>query len=105
MSAYTFTQPSELWLLRPNGTKAHPLIRAAGYQLTPLAWSAESRWILFERMRVKPTMGPGELFLAEISTAGRLIKIAGPVASDSLSLGVTPMVDGQLVVPYSWYQP
>jgi hypothetical protein len=104
-SAYTFTQPSGLWLLRPNGTEAHLLIRAKGYQLTPLAWSADSQWILFQRLQLKPTIGPGELFLAEVSADGRLLKIAGPVASASLSLGVTPMVGGQLVVPYSWYQP
>jgi hypothetical protein len=104
-SAYTFAQASQLWLLRPNGTEAHPLIQEGGYQLTPLAWSANSRWILFQRMRVKPALGPAELFLAAVSAAGHLIKTVGPVASSQLSLGVTPLIDGQLVVPYSWYQP
>ena len=104
-SAYTFAQASQLWLLRPDGTDAHPLIQDAGYQLTPLAWSADSGWILFQRMPVKPATGPAELFLAAVSADGHLIKTVGPVARSRLALGTTPLIDGQLVMPYSWYQP
>jgi hypothetical protein len=106
-SSYTFTQPSQIWLLRPNGSRPHLLIGdgAGQYQLTPLGWSADSRWILFQRMQVKPTMGAAQFFLAEVSDAGQLVGIAGPVASAPLSLGTAPLVDGQLVLPYGWYQP
>jgi hypothetical protein len=106
-SAYTFSQPSQIWLLRPNGTGPHLLIGdgRGQYQLTPLAWSKDSRWILFQRKRVTATTGAAQLFLAEVSNAGRLVRVSGPVASASPSLGTTPLVDGQLVVPYGWYQP
>jgi hypothetical protein len=103
----SFIQPAELWLLRPDGAQPHVLIGNDGgrYQLTPLGWSGGSRWLLVQRMRLKPGTGPAELLLAEVSEGGRLVKLTGPVATARLSLSTAPLVDGQLVLPYGWYRP
>ena len=103
----SFSQPASLWLLRPDGAQPHVLIGndSGQYQLTPLGWSRGSRWLLVQRRRVKPAMGAAELFLAEVSEAGHLVKLTGPVATAPLSLGTAPLLDGQLVLPHGWYRP
>jgi len=103
----SFSQPTELWLLRPRGAQPHVLVGNDGgqYQLTPLGWSRGSRWLLVQRLRVKPMMGPAQLLLADVSEGGHLVKLAGPVATAPLSLGTAPLLDGQLVLPYGWFRP
>lgn len=105
--ATSFTQPAELWLLRPDGTQPHVLAGndSGRYQLTPLGWSRGSRWLLIQRLRVQPAMGPAQLLLADVSQDGHLVRLTGPVAIAPLSLTTAPLVDGQLVLPYGWYRP
>lgn len=105
--AVSYTEPTQLWLLRPDGSQAHLLIGNDGgrYEVVPLGWSADSRWILFQRMRVKPMSAQAELFLAEVNLSGKLINTVGPVVRAPLSLGTAPLTDGLLVLPFSWYRP
>jgi len=103
----SFSQPAELRLLRPGGSRPHVLIGDDGgrYHLTPLGWTRGSRWLLVQRLQVKPTIGPAELLLALVNEGGHLVKLSGPVATAPLSPATAPLLDGQLVLPYGWYRP
>lgn len=87
-------RPSELWLLRLNGSAAHPLAGTGGgrYQMNQPRWSVGGRWILFSRTTVVPSRGPSNLFLVRIApTTGRAVRLVGPIARN--------------VATFGWYRP
>jgi Tol biopolymer transport system component len=85
-----FARPSELWVLRADGSSAHALVGTGGgrYQMNQPRWSADGRWVLFSRTTVVPRRGSSDLFLTRIDpTTGRALRLVGPVVRDATVFG------------------
>jgi hypothetical protein len=82
--------PSELWVLRADGSSARVLEGTGGgrYQMNQPQWSADGRWVLFSRTPVASRGGSSDLFMEQIDPAtGRALRLVGPVVRDATVFG------------------
>lgn len=65
----------QVWLMRPDGTDAHPLTNAADYHHSAFRWSPDDRQLVYMRADAVDPNQPAEIWLsnAEGSEARRLV--------------------------------
>ena len=58
-----WTPGRQLWLMRPDGSDAHPLTQAGDYNHFDFVWSLDSKQIAFVRFNQTVLTEPAELWL------------------------------------------
>ena len=56
----------QLWLMRLDGSQAHPLTNDTAVHHTPLAWSANGRYLLFQRAFIKDANARPALWVYDV---------------------------------------
>ena len=65
----------QLWLVRPDGREAHALIDDPSSNFGPPAWSADGRYLLFQRFDIEAEESDPEVWLFDVKT-GQARKLA-----------------------------
>lgn len=67
----------QLWLMRADGSQAHALTNDTDVHYGPFAWSADGRYLLFQRYALSEPYAKPAIGLLEVST-GKMHEVAAP---------------------------
>jgi Tol biopolymer transport system component len=76
---------NQVWLVRPDGTEAHVLLKEDGATYSSLNWSPDSAYLIYSRYSQGPsstTIGRFDIYIADVRTGeSRLLAENGDLAS------------------------
>jgi Tol biopolymer transport system component len=75
-----WTPGSQLWLMHPDGSEAHPLTQAGDYTHHDFAWSLDGKQIAFVRFNQTTLTDPAELWLIDADGSHPLELVKGGYA-------------------------
>lgn len=73
----TWQPGRQLWLMRPDGTEAHPLTRAPEYNHSAFQWSPDGRRLIYMRFNAIDPNEPAEIWLMNVDGTGARRLTAG----------------------------
>jgi Tol biopolymer transport system component len=83
-----WTPGRQLWLMRPDGSGAHPLTGDPLYNHSAFTWSADGGLLAYMRFNTSDPGAPAEIWLVDVDAAGKAG--AGPAGPRKLAQGYLP---------------